>query len=91
MFGEGDDWKVQFDSENEEGVSSPFPPEIAIVSGEGSRPDGVMWSMETKTIVWIELTSPWEDNYDKNHELAITRYNKLAIGLRECKHIGGTR
>ena len=65
VFGEGDDWKVQFDYENEDEMCIAFPPEIAIVSGEGSRPNGVMGSMETKTVVWIELTSPWEDNCDK--------------------------
>ena len=45
----------------QDGVSAPFPPEIAVVSGVGSRPDGVIWSVETKSIVWIELTSPWEE------------------------------
>ena len=66
VFSEGDDWQVQFDFETEERACRPFPPEIAIVSGKGSRPDGVMWSMETQTVVWIELTSPWEENRDKN-------------------------
>ena len=61
VFRRGGDWKVQFDFENQDGVSAPFPPEIAVVSGKGSRPDGVIWSVETKTIVWIELTSPWEE------------------------------
>ena len=60
VFQQGSDWKVQFDFENQDGVSTPFPPEIAVVSGVGSRPDGVIWSVETKTIVWIELTSPWK-------------------------------
>ena len=39
-----DDCKVQFDV-NDEGVSvkeRPFPSEIAVVSGPGSRPDGVI-------------------------------------------------
>ena len=39
-----DDWKMQFDV-NDEGVSvkeRPFPSEIAVVSGPGSRPDGVI-------------------------------------------------
>ena len=43
-----DDWKVQFDV-NEEGASvneRPFPSEIAFVSGPGSRPDCVIWSMQ---------------------------------------------
>ena len=46
---------MQFDFENQDGVSAPFLPEIAVVSGVGSRLDGVIWSAETKPIVWIEL------------------------------------
>ena len=86
-----DDQQVQFDFETEERACRPFPPEIAIVSGKGSRPDGVMWSMETQTVVWIELTSPWEENRDKNHELKMIRYNQLAIDLREGKHVGNIK
>ena len=59
-----DDWTVQFDV-NDEGISvkeRPFPSEIAVVSGPGSRPDGVIWSMQTTTVIWIELTSPWKEN-----------------------------
>ena len=64
-----DDWKVQFDV-NDEVVSvkeRPFPYMIAVVSEPGSRPDGVIWSLETKTVTWIELTSPWEDIHTKKH------------------------
>jgi hypothetical protein len=64
-----DDWKVQFDV-NDEGGSvkeRPFSSEIAVVSRPGSRPDGVIWSMQTKTVIWIELTSPWEENLTKKH------------------------
>ena len=70
-------WKVlttgrcslQFDV-NDEGVSvkeRPFPSEIAVVSGPGSGPDGVIWSVQTKTVIWIELTSPWDENFTKTH------------------------
>ena len=48
-------------------TSLPFPPEIAVVSGKGSRPDGVIWSLSSKTVIWIELTSPWEENMSKRH------------------------
>ena len=48
-----DDWKVRVSVKER-----PFPSEIAVVSGPGSRPDGVIWSMQTKTVIWIELTSP---------------------------------
>ena len=42
VFRRGGDCNVQFDFENQDGVSAPFPPEIAVVSGEGSGPNGVM-------------------------------------------------
>ena len=87
-----DDWKVQFD-DNDEGVSvkeRPFPSEIAIVSGPGSRPDGVMiiWSMQTKIVILIELTSPWEENLIKKHFEKMDKYNKLAIDMQEEKYHG---
>ena len=47
--------------------------------------------METQTVLWIELTSPWEENRDKNHELKMIRYNQLAIDLREGKHVGNIK
>ena len=56
------DWKVQFDIDVTDGASLgyrtslPFPPEIVVVSGKGSRPDGVIWSLSSKTVIWIELT-----------------------------------
>ena len=80
-----DDWKVQFDVNDER----TFPSEIAFVSGPGSRPDGVIWSMQTKAVIWIELTSPWEEkNLTKKHFKKMDKYNKLAIDLREGKHRG---
>ena len=91
VFQIGGDWQVQFDFEDEAGVSKPFPPEIAIVSGEGSRPDGVMWSMATQTVVWIELTSPWEENFTKNFNIKRVRYNQLAEDLRNGNHVGGLK
>ena len=48
------DWKVQFDLEENSIASNKwakrFPSEIAIVSGEGSCPDGVVWSMEKQVV-----------------------------------------
>ena len=60
---------MQFDV-NDEGVSvkgQSFPSEIAVVSGLGSRPDGAIWYMQTKPVVWIKPTSPWEENLTKKH------------------------
>ena len=67
------DWKVQFDIDVTDGASLgyrtslPFPPEIAMVSGKGSRPDGAIWSLSSKPVIWIELPSPWEENMSKRH------------------------
>ena len=84
------DWKVQFDIDLEcvdmPKNDKPFPSEIAIISGEGSRPDGVVWSMETKTVIILELTSPWEENVDKRHKYKMAKYNQLIIDLRDGKH-----
>jgi len=97
------DWKVQFDLDMSEGMSKqregvhsdgyrislPFPPEIAVVSGTGSRPDGVIWSVSSKTVIWIELTSPWEENMSKRHFEKKNKYNQLAIDLRNPRRVGG--
>ena len=32
-----------------------------------------------KTVIWIELTSPWEENLTKKHFEKMDKYNKLAI------------
>ena len=86
------DWKIQFDLELDS-LTSPkrakaFPSEIAVVSGEGSCPDGVVWSMETKTVIMLELTSPWEENFDKWHKREMRKYNQLVLDLEEGKHNG---
>ena len=39
-------------------------------------------------MIWIELTSPWEENLTKKHFENMDKYNKLAIELREGKHHG---
>ena len=65
-----------------------FPSEIAVVSGEGSCPDGVVWSMETKTVIMLELTSPWEENFGKWHKRKMRKYNQLVLDLEEAAQWG---
>ena len=90
MLSGASDWKVQFDIDVTDGASLgyrtslPFPAEIAVVSGKGSRPDGVIWSLSSKTVIWIELTSPWEGNMSKRYNEQKSKCDKLA---RE--HVGG--
>ena len=45
----------------------PFPSRIAVASGPGSRSDSVIWSMQTKPVIWIELTNLWGENLTKTH------------------------
>ena len=61
------DWKVQLDIDVIDGASLGYPPEIEVVSGEGFRPDRVIWSLSSKAVSWIELTSPWGENMSKRH------------------------
>ena len=42
--------------------------------------------MQPKTVIWIELKSPWEENLTKKHFEKMDKYNKLAIELREGNH-----
>ena len=85
-----DDGQAQF-GVDDEGVSvkaRPLPSEISVVSGLGSRPDGVSWSIQTQTVIWVELTSPWEENFTKKHFEKMDKYSKLAIDVRAGKHHG---
>ena len=92
VFGEATDWKFQFDLDMEEGMSKPalpFPSEIAVVSGKSSRPDGVIWWMSSKTVIWIELTSPWEENMPKQHFEKKSKCNQVKIDLGNSKYPSG--
>ena len=44
--------------------------------------------MQTKTVIWIELTSPWDENLTKKYFEKMDKYNKLVVDLREGKHHG---
>jgi len=86
LFETASDWKFQFD------VSAPklaqsknqmFPAEILETSAH--RPDGVIWSSSAKTVIWIELTCPWEENMSLRHFEKKSRYSQLEI---DCKAQG---
>ena len=82
------DWKLRFDinaPEFGQCKERPFPEEI--MPFPGSRPDGVIWSCSIKTVIWIELTSPWEDNMTVRHHEKKARYNQLKI---DCELNGWT-
>ena len=77
------DWKLQFDLQAPAYGQTPdrmFPMEIIEVSDK--RPDGVIWSCSSQTVIWIELTSPWEENMELRHFEKKERYAKLAMDIR---------
>ena len=57
----------------------PFPPHIVATS---QRPDAILWSDKLKMVVWVELTSPWEENMHKQHCAKCEKYNTLAQSIR---------
>ena len=59
---------MELDSLTSPKRAKAVPSEIAVVSGEGSCPDGVVWSMETKTVIILELASLWEENFGKRNK-----------------------
>ena len=75
LFEESDDWVLQFDL-NFDGQTKtkPCPAHIA---ASGRRPDGLIFSDKLKKVVWIELTSPWEENLTKSYTCKKAKYNKL--------------
>ena len=71
-----DDWTVQFDldvPEDNQSKHQPFPPHIASFS---RRPDGLVFSDKLKTLIYIELTAPWEENIKKSHDAKFEKYRK---------------
>ena len=74
-----DDWTIQFDlnvPEDNQSKHQPFPPHIASVA---KRPDGLVFSDKLKTLIYIELTSPWEENMKKAHNAKYDKYSKGGI------------
>ena len=83
---EATDWDLQFDitvPAYEQVKERAFPDEI--LAGVSIRPDGVIWSRAQKIVIWIELTSPWEQNMVVRHFEKKGRYNQLAI---DCESKG---
>ena len=45
------------------------------------RPDGLVWSTSTRTMVWIERSSPWEANTPEWHVKKAEKYNQLKCDI----------
>lgn len=83
LFESSDDWQLQFDvcvKGDGQTKNAPFPPHIVTTK---QRPDGVIWSDKLKSVIWVELTSPWEENMTKWHFSKHEKYQSLARQVRE--------
>jgi hypothetical protein len=70
------DWKVLIDFGHKRAV---FPPEIYSTS---ERPDIVIWSSSSKTVIVIELTCPSEEGIEEAEARKIDRYKILMQNIR---------
>ena len=87
LFESSDDWTIQFDldvPEDGQKKNQPFPIHIAEIA---KRPDGLVFSDKLKTLIYIELTSPWEENMGKSHFRKFEKYRKDGIHRIEGRTI----
>ena len=87
MFEQSDDWVLQFDLDYKtdgQRKNGPFP--VHITPAE-QRPDGIMFSDKLKTVMWLELTSPWEENLTDSYIRKKGKYKELE---RQCGSAGWT-
>ena len=52
-----------------------------VIQESGQRPDAIMASKKTDTIILAELTVPWEDRMEQNNVLKENRYSELTMDL----------
>lgn len=64
------DWEMRVDLKKK----LVFPQDVAVTS---LRPDMVLLSRSTKTIIVAELTVPWEERLDTSHQLKKAKYQDL--------------
>ena len=86
-YQQNDDWVLQFDLDyNEDGhrKNSPFPAHIAATE---NWLDGITISDKLKSVMWLELTSLWEENLAVSYIRNKSNYNKLES---ECRSQGSS-
>ena len=70
ILGRATDWQLLVDLKKR----LVFPQDIVVTQ---QRPDMLLLSQSTKTVIIIELTVPWEDRLDISHQLKMQRYQEL--------------
>ena len=66
----GSDWRVESDIQSK----LVFPTDIALTA---QRPDLIIWSVTQRKIYIIELTVPFEENFDWAHQRKLEKYEDL--------------
>ena len=77
MLDRGHDWEHRVDLDRK--------PVFTNIVETNLRPDAVLVSQQSKTLVAIELTVPWEENCEEAHERKSLRYADL---MADCKDKG---
>jgi len=70
LLSQGEGWKLLSDLDKR----LVFPAQIVVTS---LRPDIVIYSDRSKTVIMIELTCPSEENFQKQHLAKLARYTDL--------------
>ena len=78
LLSAANDWQLLIDFDCHRML---FPPIIVATSG---RPDVVLWSTSTKTVILGELTCPAEENIMKAHVRKVDRYATLCEQIRDA-------
>ena len=81
LWGHASDWTSLFHLREfgmEENAPYSFPCDILATD---QNPDGLLISRQSKRIVLVELTSPWEENMQTRHQEKIARYGDLRAAL----------
>ena len=73
------DWKIQVDFKNK---STVFPPVICATS---QRPDVVLWSVLSRTVILLELTCPAEEGIAAAQIRKGERYSELVKQITDTK------
>jgi hypothetical protein len=76
LLAAANDWQLLIDFDCNRML---FPPTIVATS---QRPDVVLWSARTKTVIMAELTCPAEENFIKAHDRKMKRYTDLEEQIR---------
>ena len=69
------DWVLSADL----GKQLRFPPDIAHTN---CRPDIIIVSNASRSLIVVELTVPWEDRLDESHQLKAAKYSDLIDAAR---------